>query len=61
MPSRPPSSIVQAVLANLEWAADVSEQQIAGGQTYEAGESNAYRQSIALIRTEFAEYLEAAP
>jgi hypothetical protein len=67
MPSRPASSIVQAVLANLRMA-----ESLAYGKAQSLDldwnkaqcllyESDAYRQAIALIRTEFAEYLEATP
>ncbi len=66
MPSRPTSSIVQAVLANLEWAESIaldSAKRTEDGPTalYHNGQAVAYGQAIAIIKTEFAEYLEATP
>jgi hypothetical protein len=66
MPSRPTSSIVQAVLANLEMAALCANNREEKAKSEAmalafCSEAGAYRQAIALIKTEFAEYLEATP
>jgi hypothetical protein len=65
MPSRPTSSIVQAVPANLEWAHSIALDKAAESEgtacAFHSGRSNALAEAIALVRVEFQGLQEAIP
>lgn len=62
--TRSPRAQIEAVLANLEMATSATLPRLQHDdctRNFMAGQESAFRQAIALIRTECAEILEAKP